>query len=580
MRITDFIEAHVPKLQITEKMTEAIQILERSKLYSLPVVDNDRFIGMFDKKCTDHPANHLQEVVRTDIEAIVSDTTIQEIPYLHYPVLPVTDRSGKYIGCIYSNLVIQKLLEQQQLLSSIIENSNDGILVINKHGMIELTNEAFVKLSGISKEQYLGKNIREIIKMGIFKKSSVTLRALKEERLLSDFQKLQNGIDVLVKATPMFDEDHRLVRVLANIHDITELIQSKKELEKTQILSEKYQRKIQELIEGTNHAGTVIVSTQMKEIMHLVEQIADTDSTVFISGESGAGKEIISREIHYKSKRAKEAFIKVNCGAIPPELLESELFGHEAGAFTGAKKGGKPGLFELADKGTLFLDEIGELPFHMQAKLLRFLQDRILTRVGGIREVEVDVRIITATNRDVEKMVVKGEFREDLYYRLNVIPIHLPPLRERKEEIIPLTIHFLNKFNQKYDKKKYISTPALDLLQHYSWKGNIRELSNLIERLVLTVRSDEIYLENLPKNILEENHKMKETQNKEKSLSIEKEDASSGNLFEAMEKKLILTYLEEQGSIRRAAKALGVSHTTLMRKMKKHEMSFAIRVKK
>ncbi len=575
MKILDLIDQDIPIVQGTETVSEAIKLFAKVDVVSLPVVIDFKFIGMLDRQCQQQEINHVKQLIRNDSKVIYSDDKVEKILQIKQFIIPVIDRKQTFVGCIRIENVIKKLLSQQKLFSSIIENSNDGILVINSQGEIELINEALVNLSGISREQYLGKNIREIIITGIFKKSSVTLRALKEKRVISDFQQYSNNIDVLVKAIPMFDENNRLTRVLANVHDISELVHSKKELEKMQIISEKYQKKVEELLDESNHAGAVIVSSQMKEIMNLIDQIADTDSTILISGESGVGKEVISREIHRKSKREKAIFIKVNCGAIPQELLESEFFGYESGAFTGAKTGGKQGLFELANKGTLFLDEIGELPLNLQTKLLRFLQERVLTRVGGTREIPIDVRIIAATNRNLEEMVESGTFREDLFYRLNVIPIVLPPLRDRKEEIIPLVVHFLRKFNQKYERNKFISTTAMEILKNYSWKGNIRELSNIIERLVLTVKSDEIFLENLPAKILRGNGKIREV-NKQNHILFEKVDYETGNLFEKMEKKLILTYLEEKGSIRKAAKALGVSHTTLMRKMKKHDIGLKI----
>ncbi len=564
-------ETNIPKVQVTEKMENAQRILLQSHFYALPILNQEKYVGMLDRTCKDRTTGHLEKLVRTDIKKVSGDGNLEELWDVYYPMIPIVNKDQVFLGVIRPKKVIKELLLKQQLYSSVIENSNDGILVIDHNGIIELVNEALVKLSGVPRKEYLGSNIEEIIARGIFKKESVTLRALKEEKHISDFQQYQNNIDVLVKAIPMFDGNNQLIKVLANVHDITDLVKSKRQLEKTQTISMRIQKKLYKLMGESNQAGTVIVSPQMKEIMNLTEQIAETNSTVFIRGESGTGKEVIANEIQQKSKRKNHSFIKVNCGAIPEELLESEFFGYESGAFTGAKKEGKPGLIELADKGTLFLDEIGELPLRLQVKLLRFFQEQVLTRIGGSKEIKVDVRIIVATNRNIEKMVSEGNFREDLYYRLNVVPIYLPPLRERKEEIIPLVIHFLNTFNQKHGKKKYTTTLAMDALQNYSWKGNIREIANLMERLVLTVKSDEIHLDNLPTEIMEENSKTKNRQNNT-PLFIEKTSSSSENMFEEMEKKLIWDYLKENGSIRKAAKALGVSHTTLMRKMKKYDI--------
>ncbi|MDQ0341180.1 transcriptional regulator with PAS, ATPase and Fis domain [Caldalkalibacillus uzonensis] len=315
-------------------------------------------------------------------------------------------------------------------------------------------------------------------------------------------------------------------------------------------------------------SGLVVASKKMKEIMALANKISQVDSTVLLLGETGTGKEVVAKAIHENSSRNRTgAFIKVNCGAIPSELLESEFFGYAPGAYTGAKKEGKPGMFELAHNGTLFLDEVGEIPLHLQVKLLRILQDQCLTRVGGTTEIQVNVRIIAATNRNLELMVSQGKFREDLYYRLNVVPITIPPLRERKEDISPLIGYFLNKLNEKYQTNKSISISALEVMQQYTWPGNVRELTNMIERLVLTVNQDIIYKKHLPFG------KNEDKSLKQKSLLLENANQSfSTNMFESVEKELIVTMLEQAGSIRKAAKKLGVSHTTLLRKMKKHKV--------
>lgn len=571
MEINDFIEKKICKLQVTDRIEEASRILSHSNMTSLPVVKKGKFVGMFDQNCIRKNEKELDKVINKNVKAISNEFDLEDILEVKSSVVPIIDKEQNFIGVTRPQKIIQTLLLNLKLYSSVIENSNDGMLVIDKEGEIQLVNQALVRLSGVPKEDYINHNIREIIDKGIFKKNSVTLRVLKEKKSLTDFQQYQNNIDVLVKAIPLFDENSKLDRVLANVHDVTELMKSKKELEKIQILSETYQKKFYKLIEDSNHAGTVVASPQMIEIMNLVNQVAATDSTIIIYGESGVGKEIISNEIHQKSKRKNKAFIKVNCGAIPKELLESEFFGYESGAFTGAKQGGKKGLFELAHEGTLFLDEIGELPIHLQSKLLRFFQERTLTRVGGNKEIKVDVRLISATNQNLEKMISEGNFREDLYYRLNVIPISLPPLRERKEEIVPLVVHYLKKFNREYEKKRYITTSAMEVLQNYSWKGNIRELANLMERLVLTVKSDEIHINDLPSGITKETK-----QDKQAGQFIFNENKTfSGNMFEATEKQLIHTFLEKHGSIRKTAKALGVSHTTLMRKMKKYDIKLS-----
>ena len=264
-------------------------------------------------------------------------------------------------------------------------------------------------------------------------------------------------------------------------------------------MSKHYESELRSLQMKYSGSEKLIVSSQkMKELLETVIRLSQVDSTVLISGESGTGKELIAETIHNNSPRKDGPFIKINCGAISHHLLETELFGYEDGAFTGAKKGGKAGYFELASGGTLLLDEISELPFNLQANLLRVVQDKELIRVGGERTIPVDVRILAATNRDILDMVEKNEFRQDLYYRLNVVPIEVPPLRERKEEIPLLIANFIKLFNKKYQMNKICSNQVIDVLMEYDWPGNVRELENLVERLVVTVAGNTISVEHLP----------------------------------------------------------------------------------
>lgn len=302
-------------------------------------------------------------------------------------------------------------------------------------------------------------------------------------------------------------------------------------------------------------------SKKMQRILQTVDRVAKSNATVLITGESGTGKELIANAIHYNSSREEKPYIKVNCGALPENLLESELFGYEKGAFTGAT-GRKLGRFDRADGGTIFLDEIGELTLPMQVKLLRVLQEKEFERVGGVENIKIDVRVIAATNRDLKKMMEDGSFREDLYYRLNVIPIEVPSLRERKEDIPGLTYHFLDKFKGEIGKKKGISQGAVDKLVEYHWKGNIRELENVIERLVILVEGDIIEEKDLPKEIL----------SNEKGDNIF-ELPEGGIYLEEVEKKLIQQALmKSNGNQTHAAKLLGITRHTLIYRMEKYHL--------
>jgi two-component system NtrC family response regulator len=327
--------------------------------------------------------------------------------------------------------------------------------------------------------------------------------------------------------------------------------------------SEKNRELLSEYFEaGESPLQDIIGGTPaMQEVFSIVEKVAPTDSTVLISGETGVGKELVARAIHRRSRRRDHSLVKVNCAALPEPLLESELFGHEKGAFTGAVTR-KPGRFEIADGGTLFLDEIGELPLHLQAKLLGVLQDRVVEPVGGVKGMEVDIRVLAATNRDLREAVQAGEFRADLFYRLNVMPVLLPPLRERKEDLVTLCAHFLGKFAGKHGRQGMELAPeTMARLAGYDWPGNVRELENILERMVLMTESDVLDPELVPPEL---------------EASAPPERASSlketvAGLTRSAERQLITEALEKTGQNRtRAAALLGISRRALQNKIKEY----------
>ena len=312
------------------------------------------------------------------------------------------------------------------------------------------------------------------------------------------------------------------------------------------------------------------VSGKMQEVFKKILKVASTDATVLIRGESGTGKELIARAIHFQSRRKDKSLVEINCASIPETLLESELFGHEKGAFTGAYKA-KKGKFELADGGSLFLDEIGELPLSTQAKLLRVLQDRTFTHVGGIENIEIDVRLITATNTDLENGIKEGRFREDLYYRLNVIPIFIPPLRERPEDIGPLIDHFIQKYALKNNRKiKGIASNAMDVLLNYSWSGNVRELENTIENAVVMTDFDTINLSDLPSYLQSQVQDKKQGSPSFNEILKKSDDLKYKDQLALFEKEIIHRALQESdGNKTHAAKRLGFSVRTLRNKIQK-----------
>jgi len=439
--------------------------------------------------------------------------------------------------------------------------SYDGILLTDANGNILLFNKAYVDISGIPAEVLIGKNMEQIIELGYLKKS-VALMVLKEKKPVTITHiDLPHGT-CIVTGSPIFNEKGELYRVVTNVRDMTEIYRLREELEKAQEMEEIYYQHLDKEKNPDLKNEPVAISAAMKEVLGLARKISPVDVTVLILGESGVGKEVIAKYIHDHSSRKDGPFVAVNCGAIPEQLLESELFGYIGGAFTGALKNGKAGLFESAENGTLFLDEIGELPMNLQVKILRVLEMHEVTRIGACSPISVNARILAATNRDLEDMAVNKEsFREDLYYRLNVIQIPIPPLRERPEDIVPLAMHFLNHFNQIYNHRKRMSADVLSMFKQYSWPGNIRELKNLTERLVVVSSGEYLDCLELPCK--------KKGKNDPPAVQVSRIIPLS-TAVEELEKQLLITALEEYESSRKVAAAIGINQATVLRKMKKY----------
>ncbi|MCG8402248.1 MAG: sigma 54-interacting transcriptional regulator, partial [Firmicutes bacterium] len=364
---------------------------------------------------------------------------------------------------------------------------------------------------------------------------------------------------------PILREDGQVEMVVVTSHDVTELYALKERLRQSQKLAFGYQAELTDMrIAQMQKDDIVVRSKKMLDILDLARRLAVVDTTVLISGESGVGKEVVATLLHRASpRRSDKSFIKVNCGAIPRDLLESEMFGYEPGAFTGAAKEGKLGLFELADGGSIFLDEVGELPLELQVKLLRVVQEKEFTRIGGAKLIKVDVRVIAASNRDLLELVDRGDFREDLFYRLSVVPLKLPPLRERKEDIVALAQYYVRLFNRKYCFEKVLSAELIDVMESYGWPGNVRELANVVERMVVTSKGNflgagEFPVENATPRI---NGRFRECLAGEKSLN---------KIIAETERLAIIDVLQNSRNTGSAAKTLGVSRATLARKMSKY----------
>ncbi|WP_192868176.1 sigma-54-dependent Fis family transcriptional regulator [Calderihabitans maritimus] len=461
------------------------------------------------------------------------------------------------IEAISNELDTVKRLNRE--LEAVIGASYDGIMVTDRNGVVVRVNEAFERMTGYKSTEIIGRTLMETGEEQFLPGSIV-------EKIKASKQPVSIAVDhggrqFLFTGNPVTDQEGEIVRIVINVRDLTELNSLRKELKESKELSRRYHSELYELRRKLlQHEGIVVQSPQMQKILELAMRVATVDSTVLILGESGVGKEVIAKLIHQNSKRSEGPFITVNCGAIPETLLESELFGYEPGAFTGASREGKLGLFELADNGTLFLDEIGDLPFPLQVKLLRAIQDREIIRLGGRRPRKVNVRIVAATNRDLEEMVKNGQFREDLYFRLNVVPLKIPPLRERKEEIIPLVNRFLEKYCKNYNIKKTISSEVLDRFLKYDWPGNIRELENIIERLVVTASGTTITPADLPEHL-------KPQCSDTSPAVLVKGILPLKNAVMEVERQLIEKALEQYGSTYKAAKALRVNQSTVVRKL-------------
>lgn len=464
--------------------------------------------------------------------------------------------------------ISDKFASVQQLcreLNAIIESSFDGLMITDHKGRIIRINQSLARICRLDASHIEGKYADKLFKNGIILCESIAVKALKEKRTVTGMQKLNNGKEVMVTGNPVFDDKGNVARVVTNIRDITELSQLQEEVKVSKLLATRYQAEITNFMAECLRKDKIIAeSPGMVRALNLVVRAARTDATVLILGESGVGKEVIARVIHNTSQRlCTGGFIKINCGAIPENLLESELFGYEPGAFTGASPKGKPGMFEVADRGTLLLDEISELPLNLQVKLLRVLQEQEVYRIGATRSIKLDVRIIASTNRNIEEQVQKGSFREDLFYRLNVLPIEVPPLRERKEDILPLTKHFIYLYNEKYGVERRLAQQAIPILEEYHWPGNVRELQNVLERLLVMSDEEVIPAAQVQNELMKNKAKYKSPVSVNELIPIK--DAK-----EILEKQLIAMAFDCCQSARKVAEVLGLDHSNIVRKAAKY----------
>ncbi|MGI6767168.1 MAG: sigma 54-interacting transcriptional regulator [Lentihominibacter sp.] len=564
----------------TSDKSEIISIFERCKSFQLPVVDDDGYlvgiVNLFDIIRVSEPVVDLKRFLKTDFYVAGEKEGVFSFKLMKQDILPFVDLEGKYKG--FSNKITMKcyipgrdyikMVEMKQpdsfssgeitddipnevmddldkCFDAIIEDNYEGVYVtVDKGKTFALNNNAYI--------------IEDITKQDDLKIDDEDLRHFDE--VMNPKVKQANIIQIMQERNEI-----SLMRVTSDMFDIPKM---RKEFVNMQDLAAQYKKRLDELEAERDMTQTFVCkSNSMKKIMDLILQISSVDASILLQGESGVGKGLISETIHKHSMRKEKPFVKIDCAAIPSTLLESELFGYEKGAFTGAEKNGKKGLVEMADGGTLFLDEIGELPLELQTKLLSMLQERAFYKVGGVVPITVDVRIISASNRDLNQMVLEGTFRSDLYYRLKVIPINIPPLVERKEDIRYLIDFYLKRYNEQYGCSKILTRPAYRILQAYKWPGNVRELQHVIEYLVVTtaanlIQDDEV-MEAIGGDISTSIH----SNGGEQFLNL-----SYGEAYEKFEKQLLYGVMRNSTNTQEMAEELEVDRSTITRKMKRYNI--------
>lgn len=505
---------------------------------------------------------------KSTFTVVAEVSPILEIKNFSTDFVVIVNEENYPIGIINRINIIKKLLgcpsdieQTLQEYEKIFENIEDEIFVTDQYGYVLRLNPAAERVIGVIAGDVVGRHVKELEKEGVFS-SSITMHVLHQKKKINMIQQLKSGKTVISTAFPIFNDEGEIARVICTSKDYQEITKLKAELEEKKTELERKNQEITTLREEIfSNVNLIYNSKEMTNVRDTIYKIAPIDLTVLVQGESGVGKEVITKAIHHASLRRDQPFIKINCSVIPETLIESELFGYEGGAFTGATKGGKIGKIELANNGTLFLDEIGELPLLIQVKLLEFLQDREICKVGGTNKIKINTRIITATNRNLQDMVNEGLFRKDLFYRLNIVPINIPPLRERKEDIPALVKYFLNVFNSKYGMSKKIAPEVMQALYTYSWPGNVRELEHILERAIIISDTEVIALETF-QNFLE-----LKTNNKKvfctelMPLKLAKRE---------IEEQLVKNAYEIYKSTYKVAKVLEIDQSTVVKLLKKY----------
>lgn len=462
-------------------------------------------------------------------------------------------------------------ITNEEFLKATLDAIHDGLIITDLNGTIIYANSAYTRILGVNLGKVINKKMRDLAPEALALKVMNTGKPIIKQPLRVPGV----DIDVVACSTPIYENNH-IIGAVSIFKDVTEIRQLNEKLNQIKTFAEYLQEELEKNTALPSSFQDMIgKSGKLQEALVRAVKASKSNVTVMVRGETGVGKELVAKAIHNASERAEKPFIKVNCAAIPENLLESELFGYEDGAFTGAKRGGKPGKFELAHTGTLFLDEIGDMSLALQAKLLRAIQEKEIERIGGIKSIPIDVRIIVATNQDLEKKVQERTFREDLYYRLNVYGIKIPPLRERKEDIPLLIFYFLNHFSKR-EKKKMPKIPQVYIkkLIRYCWPGNVRELQNTIECIVVSCESDTVEISDFPDYLTEIL-----ALNEEKTNNTNKDEDNNLNLkklIAELEYATIIKALKfSSNNCSKAIKMLNISRSTFYEKLSRYKIKIS-----
>ncbi|WP_160679143.1 sigma 54-interacting transcriptional regulator [Clostridium sp. C8-1-8] len=557
-------ESKIANDQILENVPIGIIVIDLN--YNIISI-NDYALNIIDHKYEEVIGKNVNNIIPTSELPQIIERKIKQFGQIQHINNKITmvNRSPIFtndtvIGAVgvfqdVSDLVGMKELNEK--FSKILEASHDMICFVDEYGKVSYTNPAYKEHLPEASQNVIGKDIFSLSPNGY------RVKAFTERKKIENVIHNKENVEIITTVDPIFI-DGEFKGIISTSKPINEIKELMGKLKRSEDELNYYKEELNKHASLQSSFKDIIGSSgALKDILHICEMASKSTSTVLIRGESGTGKELIAKAIHNNSDRKDKPFVRVNCAAIPENLLESELFGYEKGAFTGAVKS-KPGKFAIADEGTIFLDEIGDMPFSMQVKLLRVLQEREIESLGGLRPQKIDVRVIAATNRNLEEMIKDNGFREDLYYRLNVLPIHLPPLKERKEDIGLLVEHFITKLNEKLNKNiKGISKECILLLQDYSWPGNIRELENIIERAMNLCTDEYIREVDLPSFL------KKSTTNTKSVINIDSDEILP---FEEYEKQIIRAAMEKYKSFNKAGKALGLTHRTVSLKCQKYNI--------